>query len=482
MTYQQSEEERDLWDQTTDRDDRKRAEAFGALAEMKFCMGDYATSYTCALESQEIYEKLDDSFGMAEGYYFEGRALRHQRKFGDSVEKLERAAQAFRANANEYFLAAVLYDLAMSYKELRQWALAKNAFASAGDLFRANEKWLESADCYYQAAGQLFQLGEFAQAEFYAHHSLDSYSNTRDFPDISRALKRLGDAYYFQFNLVEARDAYARAAALLDYSPDEGWHGAVLLQQAAVAERLGNIQDANTFLDRVRAMVENPELTMMLAFADVIQARIMQRNGAYWPASQLLNRAVAALGVIKDEDWLIDARFELAKCYFAMDERQQAWEQLEKLMVEAKQMTTPPFSDEPWLMAGNLAHFLGNQIQALEILEEVRVDRLPSKDLIAELGVVRARVYLVSDQYETALRVVDETRNEQADFLTESQKFSLKETEGRALIDLGRTDDGLHVLKALLYEASLAGDLGLAQRTAQWIQQAESRSFQDPTA
>lgn len=475
MAYKKDKREIDLWDRTQDLDERVRAEAFGALAEMKFNASDYATSYTCAVQSQELYQSIGDSFGLAEGYYFEGRALRGQKEYAGAAEKLKLAVDTFRANANEYFLAAVLFEQGITYDELKQWSLAKMAYESAATLWETNEQWQEAADSFDNAGTALMELREYAQAELCFRKALDCFSNTEQPFNMAQAQKNLGNALYAQFNYEAAEDAYQKAVHIADYTNIEGFIGFLMLHLADTKIRLAKLDEASELISKAREQISGPYVMRHMGFADLLDARVLYEQGVYDSAIPLLQRVITAFSSMKNEEWLLDARNWLARVHIATGNPLLAAEQFDLLFTEAE--TRQMQDHTPYVAAAQCQVALGNSSEALELLQRVDQLRLPNEASMVEANSTRARVFLLNEMPTEAIALARQTRETLAHAATEYELGHLAETEGRALVALGEVAAGIDVLSELLLAASLNGQQEIAQRAAQWISQARETSI-----
>lgn len=481
MSYQKSPFELKMWEKTKSEDLRERAEAFGKLAEFTHSQEDFATSLTCAKQSTMLYEELNDSFGQAEGHYFEGRALRGQNDNPGALGKFEKAAEFFRANPNEFYLAAILCEQGHAYLELKQHVLAKNAFENAMNLFIVEEKWSDAGFAALMSAEMLSELKDHAQAEFNATRALDLLAKDEDegsYLFVARSYKVRGDAHAQQHDYTAACADYWQSFYLLEYLDVDVYKIEVLLDLSRALIMSGNFEDARPRINQAREVGKSTQLIRAKAHADLLEAMILNQEGEFAEAKRLLTSARTVFAASPDKDLVFQCDFELGKVLQRTDHGQAA-SQFEYALEQAELNQYSPADHQIYLAMALSYLEIGRADAVVSRAHLVDIGKLPNPEWVAGATNYHARALVLIGQPQQALEqlgfLLDQTNSE----LDPSHRVYALETKARGLLNLGDAQGALEILTPLLLQFSLEQQVEMVHKIAGLMQDCNLKISQD---
>jgi tetratricopeptide (TPR) repeat protein len=478
MSYQKSPFELKLWEKTKSEDMRERAEAFGRLAEYTHGQEDFATSLTCAKQSTMLYEELNDSFGQAEGYFFEGKALRGQDHNAEALVKLEKSAEFFRANPNEFFLAAILLEQGHAYSDLEQFGLAKGSFENAMNLFVAEELWASAGIGALMSAEMLYKLKDFAQCEFYSTRALDMLAKgDPDFVSTARAYKVRGDSHTCQGDFTAACADYWESYHLLEYVEFEGYKVEVLLDLSEALIYAEDYDAALPLLSQARSMAG---VTGVLdqAKCDLFEAHIKAATGEPDEATKLYTRARSAFKAGSSHYFVFDCDYRLGKLLQRTDHLK-ASVQFEKALEQAEQSEFEPQSHIIYVDMAKSYLDIGRADAVVTKAHLVDLDKLPGAEAVAAYCNYVARAKMLMGENEQAVGelgfILDETNTE----IDGVHRLYALETKARALLATGDAEAAKAILAEVLFAHALKRNTDSSQRIATLIQDCTLKISQD---
>jgi len=481
LSYQKSPFELKLWEKTKSEDLRERAEAFGKLAEFTHSHDDFATSLTCAKQSTMLYEELNDSFGQAEGHYFEGRALRGQNDNSGALAKFEKAAEFFRANPNEFYLAAILCEQGHAYLELEQHVLAKNAFENGMNLFTVEEKWSDAGFAALMSAEMLFQLKDYAQAEFNATRALDLLAKDEDegsYLFTARSYKVRGDAHVEQHDYEAACADYWQAFYLLEYLNIEIYKIEVLLDLSKALIWSRSFEEAKPLISQAREIGKTASLIRAQAHADLLEAQIFAQEGDEAEAKKLLTRARTVFVSSPDKNLMFQCDFELGRVLQRSDHMLAA-AQFEYALQQAELSKYELEDHVIYLELARAYLEFGRADAVVSRAHLVDLKKLPTPDWVAAATNYHARALVLIGQAQQALDelpfLLDETNSD----LDPTHRAYALETKARALLNLGEAQAALEILTPLLLQYSLDQQTELVHKIAALMQDCNLKISQD---
>jgi tetratricopeptide (TPR) repeat protein len=478
MSYQKSPFELKLWEKTKSEDMRERAEAFGRLAEYTHGQEDFATSLTCAKQSTMLYEELNDSFGQAEGYFFEGKALRGQDHNTEALVKLEKSAEFFRANPNEFFLAAILLEQGHAYSDLEQFSLAKGSFENAMNLFVAEELWASAGIGALMAAEMLYKIKDYSQCEFYSTRALDMLAQgDPDFVSTARAYKVRGDAHTCQGDFTAACADYWESYHLLEYVDFEGYKVEVLLDLSEALIYAEDYDAALPLLGQARSMAG---ITGVLdqAKCDLFEAHIKAATGEPEEATKLYTRARSAFKAGASHSFAFDCDYRLGKL-LQRNDHLKASVQFEKALEQAGQNNFEPKSHIIFVDMAKSYLDIGRADAVVAKAHLVDIDKLPGAEAVAAYCNYVARAKMLMGENEQAMGelgfILDETNTE----IEGGHRLYALETKARALLATGDAEQAKLVLTEVLFAHALKRNTDASQRIATLIQDCTLKISQD---
>jgi len=481
LSYQKSPFELKLWDKTKSEDLRERAEAFGKLAELTHSQEDFATCLTCAKQSTMLYEELNDSFGQAEGHYFEGRALRGQNDNSGALSKFEKSAEFFRANPNEVFLAALLCEQGHAYLELKQYVLAKNSFENGMNLFIVEEKWSDAGFAALMSAEVLFLLKDYAQAEFNSTRALDLLAKDEDegsYLFVARSYKVRGDSHVEQHDYAAACADYLQSVHLLEYLNVEIYLIEVLLDLSRALIWSKNFDEARLRINQAREVGATAHLIRAKAQADLLEAMILGEEGNAADAKKLLTSARTVFSASPEKKLVFQCDFELGKVLQRSDHGLAA-SQFEYALEQAE-LNQFELEDHVIYLALAQSYLeIGRADAVVARAHQVDINKLPTPDWVAAATNYHARALVLIGQAEQAQEeltfLLDDTNTE----LDPTHRGYALETKARALLKLGAAQAALEILTPLLVQFSLEQQADLVHRIAGLMQDCNLKISQD---
>lgn len=478
MSYQKSPFELKLWEKTKSEDMRERAEAFGRLAEFTHGQEDFATSLTCAKQSTMLYEELNDSFGQAEGYFFEGKALRGQEDNAQALVKLEKSAEFFRANPNEFFLAAILVEQGHAYSDLEQFALAKGSFENGMNLFVAEEIWGSAGIAALMCAEMLYKLKDFSQCEFYSTRALDMLAKGEpDFVSTARAYKVRGDAHTSQGDFTAACADYWESYHLLEYVEFEGYKVEVLLDLSEALIYAEDFYAALPLLDQARTMAGSSGV-LDQAKCDLFEAHIKAATGEPEEATKLYTRARSAFKAASSHYFVFDCDYRLGKL-LQRNDHLKAVEQFEKALEHAAQSNFEPHSHLIFVDMAKSYLEIGRADAVVTKTHLVDLDKLPGPEAVAAYCNYVARAKMLLGENEQAVGelgfILDETNTE----IDNGHRLYALETKARAQLATGDAESAKLVLTEVLFAHALKRNTDASHRIATLIQDCTLKISQD---
>jgi tetratricopeptide (TPR) repeat protein len=375
MSYQQNPEEVHLWEKIETGSDREKAEAFGRLAEMSVrrCAFDKAVAY--GESSENWYRKINDQFGIAEGLYQQGCGYLGLEQPTQALPKFSEAAEIFRANPNEIFLAASVGKQADAYQELEQYGLAVKSYRESACLYANCENYSSAGETYLNGVMALMALREFEQAEFMANQAYDFFVKAEEPLGAARALSQRGWALALQHNLEAALNDANEAITLVELIDQELHLAEFLHEKALFLNRLNRADEVGKALEACRALASRHQNHRLLAECDLQEAYNLKDFGLMDQATEKVKSVMAASKVYSEHDDYFEAQVLMGNVFAAQDKSLEAIEAFEKALAYATLHNIVHFDEGVFVEMAYVLLELQNPSYALETLDRINFEQ-----------------------------------------------------------------------------------------------------------
>lgn len=456
--FEEFEEPQDLWKAFELGNERERAESLSDLAEENFLKQDFATSVTCAQESEALYTKLDDSYGIAHARFLQGRSLRYAERYPEALELLTQAAEAFTPNARQNYRAWVLYERGICYGKLEQFRLAQFDFHNAGLLWAHEHMGGLAGKSFIDSGETLYEQGLYTEAEFEAGQALKHLEESDDFLPRSRALSLRSKALQKQGNFVQAIADNHDCANILKYLQNERLAAKVATDLAEIHLENQDPGQALTAIAAARALyLENPHVQGS-AECDYLHAMVCYQSEEYEQSRAMAQSARSAFALTTNKHRTFNCEYLLAQLATSQDplegsrafEHALAWAAKSGFVLE---------SHEIYLGLAKCYLSLGRYEPALETIRKAQRPFMADQ-LADEARSIEARLLLLLDRPSEALQLLE---------VVKPQDWYSLETEARAKHALGDSAAAAAAMGAVLLGLTLAGEADAASRVAQHL-------------
>ena len=294
----------------------------------------------------------------------------------------------------------------------------------------------------------------------------------------ARAYKVRADAHAEQNDYVAASADYWQSFWLLDYLDVDIYKIEVLLDLSKALIVTGEFEEAKPLISQAREIGRTASLIRAQANADLLEARILAKQGEDEQAKKLLTRARAAFAASPDKHLVFQCDFELGKVLQQTDHMLAAV-QFESALEQA-QINKYELDDHAIYLALAQSYLeVGRADAVVARASTVDIQKLPNPDWVAGASNYHARALVLIGQCEQALEqlafVLDATNTE----LDPSHRAYAQETKARALYAMGQAQQALEILNPLLLQFSLEQSQEDCRRIAGLIQDCTLKISQD---
>lgn len=223
MSFKEHPEAEKAWEIIRDfsRSDVEKAHAYNDLSRYHQFKGDNQAAVQYAEKSEQMFRELHDMKNVADSIYSQGESYYSMQYYTKALDCYNKAAEIFRSEIDELYLAACLDRIADCYVGLDQKGIAVNYYRDSAKLQEAEQKWDMAGIEHLYAAEALVDMKDAEQAEFEATLAIEQY----DKADETRFLARMhivrARAFGLQQNYDAAIEDVKVALGILNYLEQE---------------------------------------------------------------------------------------------------------------------------------------------------------------------------------------------------------------------------------------------------------------------
>ncbi|MFM5905230.1 MAG: hypothetical protein ACKORF_03895 [Micrococcales bacterium] len=477
MSYHQNPEEAHLWEQIEGGSQREQAEAFGRLAELSVNRENFDNAVIYGERSASLFKGINDAFGEAEGLYQQGRGYLGQKQAKEAILKFDEAAEIFRANANELFLAASVSRKADALVILEQQSLAAAAYENAAVLYANCGNHSSAGETYLRCATALIDAREFAAAELKADQARLSFIEADELQGVARSLHLRSVALGFQHNLDAAVADIREAIELAKYLEFEPFDAMCHLQLASLLVACADVAGATDALAVARKQANEVKDYATLAQCDLHEAYLYFNLDAFDRARAHATTARAAFNAQNDKVSVFETDVLMGRILLGMDQPLESIEVLEKAIAFANQHQVTIYEERCYIALADALLRVQNASYALETLEKIQFPGELAENMAFLARTLRARALIYLERHqeaqELAEQIISETSQMAPNFFA---GIDAQETIARSLIMQGNLDLALPALQLAIVRHSAHGSDEVAtELSRRWLELTQSK-------
>jgi tetratricopeptide (TPR) repeat protein len=213
--------DQELWDLTSDEDDRVKADAYFWLGHRFFDRKRYSDAVGPATAAKDLYEKVDD--GRSEGLaaYTSALVLGFLDRHEEAVEYFTSAIELYKEHGTDEMIADAVRGRADALVKIDRDADARNDYRGASNYYLAASRRTPAGICLLELGDNLGSCGLQTEALSVFEESLEIFQSNGDFIGSGRAHDRLAAALIDLGEMEKAISHLEEALTIFEYINDE---------------------------------------------------------------------------------------------------------------------------------------------------------------------------------------------------------------------------------------------------------------------
>jgi DNA-binding winged helix-turn-helix (wHTH) protein/tetratricopeptide (TPR) repeat protein len=231
------------------------------LAEAKFLLSQAATrtndpkgAMVLAEDSEAVFQKAGDKYGMARASYRIADLLYRQGQFVQSNAILEQCLRVFREIGNDRYLALTLNDIAVGLRNMGDLTKAREAYEQALMEQRLIRNQRGIADTLNNLGALTWHQGHLPEAKRYYEEALDLYKELDAKDALAYTQLNMGNVLLDQGDLSAARSLLDRSVASQRKLGNSSDLAEALHNQAGIMGAQGDVDGAQQTYDEALAI------------------------------------------------------------------------------------------------------------------------------------------------------------------------------------------------------------------------------------
>jgi tetratricopeptide (TPR) repeat protein len=370
--------DKELWELTSDADDRIKLEALYTLAQRLFNRGEYPEVISPGLAGVDLAQRDGDSSLEIDLSYFLGKSYVALKRYDEGLAQLTPAIEKARIHASEQVLAEMIKASAEAQRQLDLIDEAASNYRAASNIFLSNDMKTPAGICLLDLGEMLGQEDRQSEALGVITEALKVFQDGADLIGSGRANDRIAACLIDLGRIDEALVNLREANNIFSYMQDEGrlpwsqyrlgWTLVTVGQYAEaqpllisasekykaksnfVAAANADVQLAHAFYETGRheeafALYEQTRSVYLAAgeLSDALMADINSAQRLRYVDSALAQEKLLRVireGSDSSSHWIVrSAKLRLAECLLDNEEStanaEQAFKYLEEISVEA---------------------------------------------------------------------------------------------------------------------------------------------------
>ena len=213
--------DQELWDLTSDDDDRIKADAYFWLGQRFFDRKRYSDAVGPATASKDLYKKVDD--GKSEGLaaYTSALILGYLDRHDEAVEYFTSAIDLYKEHGTDDMVADAVRGRADALVKIDRDEEARDDYRGASNYYLAASRKTPAGICLLELGDNLGACGIQAEALTVFEESLEIFQSNGDFIGSGRAHDRLAAALIDLGEMEKAIGHLEEALTIFEYINDE---------------------------------------------------------------------------------------------------------------------------------------------------------------------------------------------------------------------------------------------------------------------